>query len=192
VEITTARSPLRRTTTPPPTAPDQPLGDQLDRLKRAVSFDMYDMTVRQLVDMFSLNEINTAPEYQRHFIWDEVRESELIESIYLGIPVPSLYMATNQDATWEVVDGVQRISTLVHFVGEDRLITKIGKTAPLVLRGLTKLTSFQGQTFVTLPRALQLQFSLRPVRVTTLNDNTGFRGSPDVVELLGKRTMFGG
>jgi hypothetical protein len=184
VEITTARSPLRRTTTPPPTAPDQPLGDQLDRLKRAVSFDMYDMTVRQLVDMFSLNEINTAPEYQRHFIWDEVRESELIESIYLGIPVPSLYMATNQDATWEVVDGVQRISTLVHFVGEDRLITKIGKTAPLVLRGLTKLTSFQGQTFVTLPRALQLQFSLRPVRVTTLNDKSDFSVRYDLFERL--------
>ena len=142
------------------------------------------MTVRQLIDMVSTNVINTAPEYQRHFIWDEVRESELIESIYLGIPVPSLYMATNQDATWEVVDGVQRISTLVHFMGEGPLLTKIGKTAPLAIHGLTKLTSFEGQTFATLPTALQLQFTLRPLRVTTLNDKSDFNVRYDLFERL--------
>ena len=84
------RSSLPRGATPPPTVPAQPLSDQLDTLKRTVSFDVYDMTVRELVDMVARNEINTAAEYQRHFIWDEDRESELIESIYLGIPVPSL------------------------------------------------------------------------------------------------------
>lgn len=97
--------------------PKETLTDQLDREKRAVSFDMYDMTVRQLVDMVGGNEIEIAPDYQRHFIWDSDRESELVESIYLGIPVPSLYMAANSDGTWEVVDGVQRLSTLTHFCG---------------------------------------------------------------------------
>ena len=72
------------------------LTTQLDRQKRAVSYDMYDMNVRQLVDMVSGNEIEIAPDYQRHFVWDEDRESELIESIFLGIPVPSLYMAHEQ------------------------------------------------------------------------------------------------
>jgi Protein of unknown function DUF262 len=98
-----------------PAKPRETITDQLDRQKRAVSYDMYDMTVRQLVDMVVGGEIEIAPDYQRRFIWDIERESELIESIYLGIPVPSLYMAANSDGTWEVVDGVQRLSTLTHF-----------------------------------------------------------------------------
>jgi len=62
--------------------PDETITGQLDREKRAVSYDMYDMTVRQLVDMVEGGEIEIAPEYQRHFVWDDDRESELIESIY--------------------------------------------------------------------------------------------------------------
>jgi hypothetical protein len=58
--------------------------DQLDRRKRAVSYDMYDITVRQLVDMASSREIDIAPDYQRHFVRDEERESELIESTSLA------------------------------------------------------------------------------------------------------------
>ena len=80
--------------------PQETITGQLDREKRAVSYDMYDMTVRQLVDMVEGGEIEIAPEYQRHFVWDDDRKSELIESIYLGIPVPSLYMAANQDGTY--------------------------------------------------------------------------------------------
>jgi hypothetical protein len=105
--------------------------DQLDRRKRAVSYDMYDITVRQLVDMASSREIDIAPDYQRHFVWDEERESELIESIFLGIPVPSLYMATNRDGSWEVVDGVQRLSTLIHFCGDRPAVERVRKTARL-------------------------------------------------------------
>lgn len=112
------------------------LTDQLDKQKRAVSYDVYDMTVRQLIDMAAAGEIDIAPEYQRHFVWDEERESELIESIYLGIPVPSLYMAANRNGTWEVVDGVQRLSTLVHFCGDSKLLPKIGRKEPLRLSDL--------------------------------------------------------
>ena len=85
--------------------------DQLDQQKRTVSYDMYDMSVRQLIDMVETGVIDIAPDYQRHFVWDDDRESELIESVFLGIPVPSIYMATNSDASWEVVDGVQRLLT---------------------------------------------------------------------------------
>lgn len=160
------------------------LTDQLDREKRAVSYDVYDMTVRQLVDMVAGSEIDIAPEYQRHFIWDADRESELIESIYLGIPVPSLYMAANRDGTWEVVDGVQRLSTLVHFCGDSKSLRKIDREEPLELSGLKKLTSFNDKTFDNLPKATQLNFLLRPVRVTTLNDKSNSAVRYDLFERL--------
>jgi uncharacterized protein with ParB-like and HNH nuclease domain len=145
---------------------------------------MYDMTVRQLVDMVEGGEIEIAPEYQRHFVWDTDRESELIESIYLGIPVPSLYMAANQDGTWEVVDGVQRLSTLAHFCGSAKLLAIIQRKESLNITNLKKLTKLNGKTFDSLPKAVQLNFQLRPVRVTTLNDKSDFSVRYDLFERL--------
>jgi hypothetical protein len=169
---------------PAPGKPKETITDQLDREKRAVSYDMYDMTVRQLVDMVAGGEIEIAPDYQRRFIWDPERESELVESIYLGIPVPSLYMAANSDGTWEVVDGVQRLSTLTHFCADSKNLGTIGKQKPLELTSLKKLTNLNGMTFAALPKALQLNFQLRPVRVTTLNDKSDFGVRYDLFERL--------
>src|SRR5690242_3197499 len=95
---------------PEPEAGTQNLGLQLEQERRAVSFDTYDLSVRQLLEMAGSKDINVAPEYQRKFVWEKKRQSEFIESVFLGIPSPSLFMATNKDATWEVVDGVQRLS----------------------------------------------------------------------------------
>jgi hypothetical protein len=148
------------------------LVEQLDREKRTVSYDAYDITVRQIIDMVHNKEIDIAPEYQRRFIWKPERESELIESIYLGIPVPSLFMAANKDGTWEVVDGVQRLSTLLHFCGTDQMIQMIGRTERLQLSELGKLATFNGKAFDDLPKSVQLAFTLRPLRITTLNDKS--------------------
>ena len=142
------------------------------------------MTVRQLVDMVGAKEINIAPDYQRHFVWDANRESELVESIYLGIPVPSLYMAANRDGSWEVVDGVQRLSTLAHYCGSDDTVRKIGREQPLIISGLEKLTAFNKMSFSDLPKSTQLYFTLRPVRVTTLNDKSDFGVRYDLFERL--------
>ena len=146
---------------------------QLDAERRMVSFDSYDMSVRQLYEMFQEKAIFVPPEYQRQFVWEETRESELIESIFLGIPVPSLFMATNADSTWEIVDGVQRLSTLVHFIAEPNdILRRIGRAKPLEIQGLEKLTEFNGSTYESIPRSLQLAFQTRPIRVTVLNDKS--------------------
>lgn len=158
---------------------------QLDVERRMVSFDSYDMSVRQLYEMFQEEAIFVPPEYQRQFVWDEARESELIESIFLGIPVPSLFMATNADSTWEIVDGVQRLSTLVHFIAEPRrLLTRIGRDVPLEIQALEKLTEFNGSTYETIPRSLQLAFQTRPIRVTVLNDKSDLNVRFDLFERL--------
>ncbi len=93
-------------------------------------------------------------------------------------------MATNKDATWEVVDGVQRLSTLLHFVGEPDLLGVVGKKDPLKLQELTKLTYLNEQTFALLPRSVQLQFLLRPLKVTTLNDRSDLNVRYELFERL--------
>jgi len=94
------------------------LQEQLDTNRRNVSFDNYDITVRQFYSMIAERQIELQPEYQRHFVWDSTRQSQLIESIFLGIPIPNLFMATNTDSTWEVIDGLQRLTTIVNFIGD--------------------------------------------------------------------------
>ena len=105
--------------------------EQLEQERRMVSFDSYDLTVRQLLDMYESGDVVIPPEYQRQFVWNESRQSQLIESVFLGIPIPSLFMATNADSTWEVVDGVQRISTLAHFIGGETILSKVKRESSL-------------------------------------------------------------
>lgn len=146
---------------------------QLDAQRRKVDVDNFDVTVRELVRMVESNEIDRAPEYQRKFRWDEERESRLIESVLLGLPVPTIFMATNKDGTWELVDGLQRVSSLVHFAGqEEKLGSNIGKLNSLRLKGLEKLTAFNGLTFEELPESIKLHFYKRALRVTSLSDKS--------------------
>lgn len=76
------------------------------------------------------------------------RQSALIESLLLGIPVPSLFMATNKDASWDVVDGVQHLTTILNFIGngEELKKTKIS-FKPLRLSKLEKLEAMNGVAY---------------------------------------------
>ena len=122
--------------------------------------------------MSSRGELNRAPEYQRKFRWDAVAESRLIESLLLGLPVPSIFVATNPDGSWEVVDGLQRVSTLIHFAGESaEELDAIGKKEPLRLTELRNLTEFNGLRFSD-STPIQLAFTKRGITVTALSDKS--------------------
>lgn len=96
--------------------------------RQTVRYDVRDLTVEALVDKyndsieFDDSEIAKkkynyiyVPEYQRDFTWDTDRQSKLIESIILGLPIPFIFVAENRDSSWEIVDGSQRIRTLHSF-----------------------------------------------------------------------------
>lgn len=160
------------------------LQDQLQSERRLVSFDSYDMTVRQIIDMYTDGSIYIPTEYQRQFVWESDRESKLIESILLGIPIPSLFMATNPDSTWEVVDGVQRIGTIAHYIGEQALLTLVNRSNRLVIADLEKLPALNDLSYSQLPKTLQLNFLTRPIRVTVLNDKSDTDVRFDLFERL--------
>ena len=67
------------------------------------------------------------PDFQRDFVWDDTKQSKLIESVLMRIPLPVLYLAEDQDGNMIVVDGLQRLSTFRRFVDGDlplRLVQK--------------------------------------------------------------------
>jgi uncharacterized protein with ParB-like and HNH nuclease domain len=86
-------------------------------------------------------------------------------------------MATNEDSTWEVIDGLQRLTTLMNFVSSTA-------NAPLALRGLEKISSLNGARFDDLPSNLKLNFLTRPVRITVLNDRSDYQVRFDLFERL--------
>lgn len=157
---------------------------QLNEQKRKVDFDTFDITVRELVNMVSESFIDIAPEYQRKFRWDEKRQSALVESVFLGIPIPSMFMAANNDGTWELIDGVQRLSTIVHFVGDEKVLEKTNLKDSLRLTGLEKLERFNNYTFKELPQSIQLALVLKPLKITTITDKSDLDVRFEVFERL--------
>jgi hypothetical protein len=162
------------------------LQKELDDARSLVDVDHFDITTRELVRMAAEDEIRRAPVYQRKFRWDEQTESRLVESVLLGLPIPSFFMATNPDGTWEVVDGLQRLSTLMHFMAEpgDSTLDEIHKDSPLRLSGLESLVSFNDLTYEDLPTPIQLAMGKRGLRVTALSDKSNLEARFEVFERL--------
>lgn len=159
--------------------------DQLEKNRRSVAFDSYDITLKQLYDMVLEGMVDIAPEYQRHFVWDSKRQSALIESLFLGIPIPSLFMATNRDASWEVIDGLQRLTTILNFIGESEALIRLNiNHKKLKLSGLEKLDSMNGLEYDDLPKSMQFMLQNRPLRITVLNDRSDFNVRYDLFERL--------
>ena len=158
--------------------------EQLEKQRHRVDFDTYDITVQQLISMVESGAIDVAPAYQRQFRWDDSKRAHLVESVFLGVPVPSLFMATNRDGTWELVDGVQRLSTLIQFAGTENARMRLALRDPLRIEALEKLSELNGATFSSLPDSLKLQFSLRPIKVITLSDKSDLGVRFDLFERL--------
>lgn len=101
------------------------------------------------------------PAYQREFIWKPKQQSRFIESLFLNLPVPPLFLGDTDDAdrrgALEVIDGTQRLRTLYYFMA-DRL----------TLCGLTKIRALNDFRYSQLPRHWQRRFKAKAVRVAVL------------------------
>lgn len=93
------------------------LKEEIDDAKRAVNTDAVQITIGEVSNMYTSKELNILPDFQRLFRWTNERKSNFVESILIGIPVPPVFVYENSDGTWELIDGLQRISTLLEFMG---------------------------------------------------------------------------
>ena len=102
------------------------------------------MSIGELTNLYRDGELNVRPEFQRFFRWSEIQKSRLIESLLLGIPVPSIFVAQTDTGIWELVDGLQRMSTILELQGILR--NRDGVLLPtLVLRGTKYLPALEGR-----------------------------------------------
>lgn len=153
-------------------ATDLEMQAALQERRQRVDTDFFDLSLRELVRMVDEDELQARPEYQRKFRWTDKTQCELIESLLMGLPIPAIFVATNADGSWDVVDGLQRVSTIVRFMGSESTRKKLGMDSPLVLRDLPQLGAFDGATFAHLPRQIKFLLEKRYVRVQVLNDQS--------------------
>ena len=96
------------------------LTEEIVSAQRLVKTDAYQMSIGEIVSMYDNREIIIDPEFQRLFRWDIGQKSRLIESLLLGIPLPSIFVFEKENGSWELIDGLQRVSTILEFMGKLR------------------------------------------------------------------------
>ncbi|WP_338597129.1 DUF262 domain-containing protein [Saccharopolyspora sp. SCSIO 74807] len=166
------------------------LDEQLLEERKKVDVANHNFSARELIRMMAEEELNVAPTYQRKFRWNLDNESTFIESVFLGLPIPPLFVATNVGFQWEIVDGLQRLSTLMHFMAvESSDLSLISRTEPLQLEGLDKLTQLNGKKFSDLPKNLRVYFGRQPLQVVSLTDKSDLQIRFDLFERLNKGSV---
>jgi Protein of unknown function DUF262 len=121
----------------------QELTAQLKDARRQVVTDGYDMSLGEIASMYKSNELIIDPNYQRLYRWEDSQRTRFIESLLLGIPVPPIFVFQRDSGVWELIDGLQRISTVLQLMGELRHPDQ-GLYPPLVLEGTNLLPGLTG------------------------------------------------
>ena len=91
--------------------------EELSKERKTIKTDSYDMSIGEIINLYKSGDLKLTPAYQRLYRWDIWHKSNFIESILIGIPIPQIFVAQKSDGKWDIIDGVQRISTLLQLVG---------------------------------------------------------------------------
>lgn len=94
------------------------LDEQISNMRNSLKADRLDMSFGEVIATYERGELIINPEFQRLFRWTINQRTRFLESILLGIPIPPIFVAEDQRGRWELVDGLQRISTILSFFGE--------------------------------------------------------------------------
>lgn len=143
---------------------------QVEESRKDIRTDRMDMSFGEIMNMYDEGEIIISPEFQRAFRWGKDTQTRFIESLILGIPIPPIFVAETKRNVWELVDGLQRLSTVLSFFGKLRDKEKNN----LVLEDASILTELKGFTIDTLPINFKLLLKRTVCRVEVIRYDSEF------------------
>ncbi|QIY07722.1 DUF262 domain-containing protein [Plesiomonas shigelloides] len=157
--------------------------EQIDEKRDEVVTDSYTISWREVINLYKDNEITISPDYQRLYRWDNARQSQFIESLLLNIPTPTLFFYIDTDGKQEVIDGLQRVSTIIRFFSEEifkRDEIDIAKKEgshnnlknPTVLDDTPIITMLSGWTAKELPEKVTRTIKNARVNIVILEQET--------------------
>jgi hypothetical protein len=131
---------------------------QFSKAQAGLVTQQSDFSLKAIFEMITQNSINIAPGYQRRDRWTVDKQSALIESFLLNVPVPPVYLSEDDYGTYSVIDGKQRLTAINDFLN--------GK---FKLRNLSRFPDLNGMLIKDLPLQIQNALNVRPfVRVIIL------------------------
>ncbi len=122
-----------------------PLQEEIDKTRQEIRTDSYSMSIGEWISLYENKEIDIHPDFQRFFRWSDYQKSTFIESILLGIPIPPIFVSQRDDGIWDVIDGLQRLSTIYEFVGLFKPDNQEQETSFFTLQETTYLPSLKGK-----------------------------------------------
>ena len=123
---------------------------------RRITTQPYDLSIQTLSEQWEQKTL-VIPEMQREYVWDNGRASRLVESLLLNIPVPPVYFAERSDAVFEIVDGHQRVRSIVRYLNNEFALT-----------GVQILTEYSKNRFHQLPSKEQRFLKTRSLRAVVI------------------------
>lgn len=160
--------------------------DEVKTYRKMIKTDNSQISLFEICSMYDNKEIIIAPDFQRLFRWSRQQQSDFIESLILEIPIPPLYFYEDEDGNWELIDGLQRVSTIIKFMSPKISIPKKVKNvdddwyyenennidAPLCLKPGDYLKGLTGHTFENLPIPLRRNLKRWRLDVVVLKRET--------------------
>lgn len=140
------------------------LEEQILITRKVIRTDRMDMSFGEIMNMYDEGELIISPEFQRAFRWKTDMQTRFIESLLLGIPIPPIFVAETDDNVWELVDGLQRLSTVLSFFGK----LKDEKKNNLKLTEASILSELEGITIDTIPLNFKLLLKRAVCRVEVI------------------------
>lgn len=164
--------------------------DQINNKRKDIKTDAYSMSIGEWISMYENKELDIHPEFQRFYRWSSLQKSKLIESILLGIPLPSVFVSQRADGVWDVIDGLQRLSTIFQFAGI--LKDESNNTCePLILEGTTYLSELKDTQWLdednpakSLSKELQLVIKRSKISVSIVLKESDDRAKYDLFQRL--------
>jgi hypothetical protein len=90
---------------------------EIEEVRKEIKTDNFSMAIRELIQIFRDGDLELFPSYQRLFRWEDDTKTRFIESLLMGIPTPPIFIAQKRGSKWTIVDGLQRVSTILQVMG---------------------------------------------------------------------------
>jgi hypothetical protein len=152
-----------------------PLIESIAATLKKVSTQALDLSFNELLDMKESGELNITPDYQRLFRWSEGQRSRFVESLLLEMPVPPIFVIEEEEGRYQLIDGLQRISSYLHLRGKltaPHLDPPVAEGEFLTLSDCDIVPALNGLTFNDFPAALQIRLKRAFIRVEVVRKET--------------------
>ncbi len=149
------------------------LEEEITRGRNSIRTDRLDMSFGEIIGMYDRDEIIIDPEFQRLFRWSNYQQTRFLESLLLGVPIPPIFVAEDNDGRWELVDGLQRLSTVLSFYGVLKGAENRSKNFWSMCEG-ELVKSLEGKSYDSLPMKFQLNIKRAVCRVEIIKWDSNF------------------